>query len=261
MNLSTVLKLSRPIAVIDVETTGLNPDKDRICQIALTICYPVREPISWKSYINPEINIPLATTRVHGITDEMVKDAPTFAQLGPALAPKIINIDFLGYNVHFDLKFIRAEMRREKIDWDWEKNGSHVVDALRIFRIKDQRTLEVAYKKFVNAAGFDGAHDAGNDVAATAEVLAAQLILFDDIPRTVPELSDYCFPKNPDSIDKTGKLVWKGDVACINFGKWTGTSLKDLNAGYINWVLNNDFPEDFKEYLRRALNGQYPVKN
>lgn len=262
MNLATILSLTRPLAVLDLETTGLYAERDRVVQIGLTIHYPTREPISWQSLVNPEIKIPKESLIVHKITDEMVADAPTFKVIAPALAPKLTKVDFLGYNVHFDLKFLRAEMKRAGVDWDWEVNESLVIDALKIFRLKDPRNLEAAFKKYVPEEDADfGAHDAGRDVAATAKVFAGQLKVYKDLPKTIPELADVCFPKVYNSVDKTGKFVWKDGKCCINFGKFKDTPLDQLNSGYMKWVLSNDFPADVKEIMEKALIGQFPVKN
>lgn len=256
--LRTILELERPIAVLDLETTGLNPKVDRIIQIGLTIHYVHKDPIAWSSLIDPEI--PIMNADKHGITDDDVLGSPTFADLAAELAARLLVVDIAGYNVTFDINFMRAEMERAKVDWPWE---NHVVDALNIFRKKHPHNLTNAYKHYVNPEGFEGAHDAGNDVLATTEVLYYQLSKHEDLPRRVAELSEFCFekkPKDPSFIDDAGKFAWVGDVPTVNFGKWKGTPLKDLNRGYLTWMSNGEFAPDTKAIVNDALSKKYPTK-
>ena len=259
--LHQILTLERPLVVIDLEATGSNPLTDRIVQIAITMYRADKDPIEWVQVINPEMTIPAETIAVHRITNEMAAEAPTLRSMAAELARKALtNVDFSGHNVTFDLRLLRAEMQRCSVPWDWEKNGSLIVDTLRIYQIVDPRTLTAAYQRFCKKP-LEGAHDAGVDVRATTEVLMAQLEEFPNIPRTVPELAAYCFPRRADSIDRGGKIVWKNGVACIGFGKYGGQSLEVLsktNKGYLNWILKSDFPPDMKKIITNALAGIYP---
>jgi len=242
---------------LDLETTGINPEEDRIVQIAITIHYAHRDPIAWSSLINPEI--PILNTKNHNITDDDVVNAPTFKQIAPALAPKILNVDICGYNVKdFDIKFMRAEMKRAGVEWDWK---GHVIDPLFIYRLKFGHTLTNAYKTYVSKEGFKGAHDAQNDVRATEEVLAAQLNLHQDLPRTVKDLSDFCFPHPVNAVDAAGKFIWVGNDCAINFGKHRGKLIKILPRYYLQWIIDNDFPEDVKIICRSAIKGVFIQKD
>ncbi len=247
--LNQILQLVRPLAVLDLETTGLNAETDRIIQVGMTMHYPDKDPIVYVSLINPEC--PIKNTGSHKITDEDVVDSPKFRELAA-------NADIAGHNVAgFDVGFFKAEMKRAGIDWKWD---NHIIDTLNICRIMIPHTLENAYKRFVNVQGFGGAHDAGNDVAACQEILYAQLIEFRDMPRTVPELSEFCFKKK-DGIDKTGKFIWKDGEACINFGKHRGKPLREVDRGYLTWMINTDnFPDDAILICGDALKGIYPKK-
>lgn len=261
--LNKILKLERPLAFVDLETTGINPNKDRIIQIAITIHYLHRDPIAWSTLVDPEI--PIKNFGQHNITDEDVKGMPVFGQIAPALAPKINNVDFAGHNVDFDLRFLKAEMTRANVYWNWQ---GYIIDTCQICRIKIPHTLNNAYKRFVDPKGIplkedgsQGAHDAANDVAATEKILYAQLLEFEDLPRTVKELAEVCINRNKDSIDKSGKFIWIGDEACINFGKHKGTPLRNVSKDYLVWMINTpNFPEDAILIAGDALKGKYPVK-
>lgn len=256
--LNKVLRLERSLAVLDLETTGLDPEKDRIVQIALTIHYVNRDPIAWSSLINP--GIPILNTKNHSICDADVVDKPTFERVAPALAPKLLNVDFCGYNVDFDIRFIRAGFKRHNVDWPW---SGFVIDPLHIYRMRHGHTLTNAYKRYVDPAGFQGAHDAGNDVRATEQVLVAQLNEYQDLPRTVKDLSSFCFPHPENAVDKAGKFVWVGKDCAFNFGaKHRGKLLKDPSVrSYLRWMSTADFADDVMEIVVNALQGIYPEKD
>jgi len=244
--------------VLDLETTGTHVDHDRIVQIAITMHSATKPPIAWKSLVNPGVDIHADAIAVHGIKNDDVKDAPTFRTMAPKLFSVLVNCDFCGYNVEFDLKMLRSEFRRAGRDWDWEQTGD-VIDAYRIYQIAEPRRLSDAYERFLGKK-FEDAHDAGADVEAATDILAHQLQEFTDIPRTVSALSAYCFPRNPNFVDKRGKIVWRGNEACINFGRHSGTSLRLMEKGYLTWMLNGDFPADTKDIIRKAAAGEYPER-
>jgi len=254
--LNKILRLERNLAIIDLETTGLNPEVDRIIQIAVTIHYVDRDPIAWSSLINPCIRI---LNNQHGITDADVADKPRFEQLAPALAPKITNVDLMGYNVSFDIGFMKAEMKRAGVDWGWQ---GFVIDPLHIYKMRQGHTLSNAYKHYCNPKGFEGAHDAGADVKATEEVLIGQFRHYPDLPRTVKELSSFCFPHPENSVDEKGRFVWINGKVAFNFGKFRGMLLEDPECrGYLNWMINKgDFSDEVKEIAQDVLDGNPPVK-
>lgn len=259
MQLNELLRLERPLVIFDLETTGLDPNRDRIIQLAMTMHYPApKEAIAFSTLVNPEM--PIRNQGSHHITDADVKDAPKFKDLAPDIAKKVLDVDLAGHNAgNFDIKFMFAEMRRAGVPWDWK---GHMVDTLAICRIKTPHTLANAYKRFVNIEGFKGAHDAGNDVEACGAVLAGQLKEFSDLPRTVKELAEFCLNRPTNAVDKEGKLVWndKGE-ACLTFGKWKGTPLHRVDPSYIVWAINNaNFPDDVVVIFGNALKKIYPSK-
>lgn len=261
--LNQILLLERPLAILDCETTGLSPEVDRIIQIAITIHYPDKDPIPWASLINP--GIPIANHEHHGITDEHVKDAPSFQEHAEGLANYILASDIGGYNVLFDIGFLKAEMKRAGIAFEWK---GHVIDPLLIYKIKRGHTLSNAYLEYGGENGepintpFEDAHDASADVRATEIVLRGQLLRHTNLPRTVAELAGFCFPRNENSIDETGKFIWVNGEAAFNFGKWRGKLLKDRQVrGYLGWIANvGEFSEEVKEIAQDALDGVFPEK-
>jgi DNA polymerase-3 subunit epsilon len=264
--LNKILNLTRPLAILDCETTGLNPEVDRIFQLAVHFHYPIelgREPREWSTLFNPEI--PILNSEHHGFTDEDVKDAPVFKHFSNDLARYLLDSDVGGYNVAFDISFIKAEMKRAEVAFPWE---GFIIDPLQIYKIQRGHTLTNAFLEYGGENGqptnipFDNAHDAGADVKATEIVLRGQLLRHSNLPRTVGELSNFCFPRNANAIDQTGKFVWLGEDAAFNFGKWRGKLLKDRAVrGYLHWIANvGEFTPEVKEIAQDALDGIFPVK-
>ena len=261
INLATVLRLTRPLTELDLETTGKNPDEDRIVQINITRHYPDQDPVSWTSYINPRRPMPPETTARNHITDEMLADAPPFARYAEGLAAKLADTDYAGYNVAFDLRVLRAEFRRRLIDWDWTKTDACLICSMRLYHLKHPRDLTAAYKEYVDPAGFEDAHDAERDVRATEAVLAGQLARHPDLPRTVAELSDACYPQEPEWVDRSGRIMWRYREAAIGFGKHMNTPLRTMNKDYLKWMLRSDFAADTKAIVQAALEGRFPKKD
>lgn len=269
INLGSILQLTRPLTVFDLETTGNNPDIDRIWQMSITQHYATREPIRWTSYIRPGIPIPpelIERMKIHVDVLTAIEHAPPFSHYASDLVKKVFHdTDYAGHNILFDLRVVRAELNRLKIDWDWTRTDANVICTLRIYQTKNPRDLQAAYKEYVDPTGFEGAHDAGNDVAATEEVLVGQLTRHPEIPRTIPELAKFCFPKDPDWICQTNHLVWRHGEATIGFGKHNGTTLREMverRRDYLeNFILANNFPADVQEVVRRAIAGEFPARD
>ena len=258
--LNQVLQLTRPLALLDLETTGVNPAKDRIIQIAIEMHYPDKDPVKWVSFVNPEISF---ITVGHSITPEMVKDAPRFADLAESLARSLAGADIMGHNIDsFDVKVLKAEFERAGIKWEWD---GLPLDTLHICRTLDGHTLENAYKRYVDRAGFQGAHDAGNDISACLQVFLGQLKTFPDLPRTVEEIYTFLNPpkkKEPNWIDADGKIIWQDGVPCLSFGKWKGVALDKVQRGYFTWMIGSgSFSDEVILILGDVLKGKLPTKN
>ena len=92
------LNLRKPLIFFDLETTGLNIMTDRIVEIAYLKVYPNGNEESKKMRINPGMHIPEESTEVHHISDEDVKDCPTFKQVAQSIANDFKGCDIAGYN-------------------------------------------------------------------------------------------------------------------------------------------------------------------
>ena len=243
------LKLHKPLCTFDLETTGTNVGKDRIVEICILKVNPdaSRETKTW--LVNPEMPIPPATTEIHGISDEDVKDAPTFREIAPKIMEMIKGCDLAGFNSNrFDVPLLAEELLRAEIDFDLANH--RLVDAQTIYHKKEPRNLGAAYqfyckKELVNA------HSAEADVLATFEVLDAQVGHYDDIPNDIAGLSEFSYHNK--FADLAGFIGFDQEgVEIFTFGKYKGQKVKEVfqkDLGYYGWIQNADFPLYTKKVL------------
>lgn len=243
------MKINRPIVFFDLETTGISTTKDRIVQIACVKIDLDGNKEEKKLLINPLIPIPKEATDVHGISDEMVKDAPLFKNISKALYFFFKDCDIAGYNSdNFDVPLLTEEFARVGINFlDWEYN---LVDVLKHERLLHSNKLADVYKRYTGK-DLDGAHDALNDVRATVEILFHQI---EGKPEITPEEIDALCQGENKRFDIAGKAYYdKEGIVRWSFGKNINQPvLQDYQ--YLNWVLNNDFPSESKNKLRTLKN-------
>ena len=243
------LNLKNPLIFFDLETTGMNIASDRIVEISYLKVYPDQcEEV--KTYrVNPTIPIPKEVTAIHGISDEDVKDAPTFGEIAKTLVNSFEGCDFAGYNSNkFDLPLLAEEFIRANIDFDLKKRK--VIDVQVIFYKREQRTLSAAYQFYCDKDLTD-AHSAEADTRATYEVLRAQLDRYSDLPNNVDQLSEYSAQTR--TVDFVGRIVYNDkDEETFNFGKYKGQTVVSVLArdpSYYTWMMNGDFPLYTKNVL------------
>ncbi|MFA6316800.1 MAG: 3'-5' exonuclease [Elusimicrobiota bacterium] len=257
------LKLERPIVFFDLETTGVSFSEDRIVDVALLKRHPDGREESFESLVNPGISIPAEATAIHHISNEMVRDAPTFRVLAPKLLELFDASDFGGFGVsRFDLPMLAAEFKRNGFLWSIE--GRRVVDAMKIFHKMEPRTLTAAFK-FYCGKGLEGAHRASADAKASAEVFWAQLERYPDLPKDLPGLHEFCTSMDLKFVDPEGKFVWsKDNRACFNFGKYRLVPLDSVakrDPSYLMWLAGaKGTSAEVTEICTNALRGRYPIK-
>lgn len=243
------ISITRPLICLDLETTGVHARTDRIVQIGLIKAYPDGRETAWKTLVNPTIPIPPEVTRdCHGISDRDVANAPPFRDLAPKLAKGFMNCDLTGFNVKFDRGFMIEEFRRCGIQLVAGLLDGEVVDSYRIFQAKEKRDLEAAVRFYLGEEMTD-AHDAMADARYALRVLAAEVKRY-SLPNTLAGISA-AFEKAGDKYD--GKIIVKNGVLCLNFGKWAGTPLKQIERSYLSWVLSKDFPASVKQAIMEIL--------
>ena len=273
------LNLTRPLIVFDLETTGLDFIRDRIIQISYIKVSPDGTEERENIFVNPEKPIPHEVVELTGITDDDVKDAPTFKTIAPQLCEKFKGCDFAGYNSnHFDIPMLAEEFLRAGIDFDFSK--VRLIDAQTIFHKMERRNLAAAYKFYCGRKMEEDftAHRADEDTEATYRVLMGELDKYapgvqEEPDRVLENDMDYLaeFSKQNDNVDFAGRIVWKPvigadgkpvldadgkeqKVEVFNFGKYKGRPVADVlrtDIGYYSWMMGGDFTFNTKQVLTR----------
>ncbi len=246
------LKLKRPIAFFDLETTGINVAKDRITEIAILKISPNGKQESLTMRINPTIPISPEAVEITGITDDDLKDCPKFPEVGKEIYAFIDGCDLGGYNSNrFDIPLLAEEFLRADIDFDLSKRRH--VDVQVIFHKMEQRTLSAAYK-FYCGKELTNAHAAEADTLATYEVLKGQLDMYsEELENDIDKLDK--FSKQSRNVDFAGKVALdENDVEVFNFGKHKGVPVREVftkEPNYYKWMMGADFPL----YTKKILTG------
>lgn len=255
-----MLKITRPLAFIDLETTGVNLGTDRIVEIAIIKILPDGNKSTKRKIINPGIPIPKAASDVHGITDELVKDAPTFEQVARELKQMLDGCDIGGYNSNrFDVPLLVEEFLRAGVEFDMK--GRKLVDVQNIFHKMEQRTLTAAYKFFCNKT-LEGAHSAEADASATHEVLLAQLEKYPELGNTLDSINKAI--GEDIIVDFARRFIMENGVEIFNFGKYKGQGVAEVlkkEPQYYDWMMRGDFPQHTKQKLTEIFTRSKLNKN
>jgi DNA polymerase III subunit epsilon len=248
-----MLKLTRPLAIIDLETTGVNLATDRIIEIGMVKILADGNKSVKRKLINPEMPIPAGATEVHGITDEMVRDAPSFKQVAHEIRQFLDGCDLAGYNSNrFDIPMLMEEFLRVEVEFDMK--GRKLVDVQKIFHMMEQRTLGAAYKFYCQKT-LDGAHSAEVDATATLEILQAQVDRYPQIGNTLDSILK--FIGDDVIVDFARRFVMEKGVEVFNFGKHKGRPVADVlksEPQYYDWMMKGDFPLHTKAKLTEIYN-------
>ncbi len=274
------LNLTKPLVVFDLETTGLDLAKARIIQISYIKVYPDGSEERDNKLINPEEPIPPFITQLTGVSDEDVKDKPTFKELAAKLAKTFTGCDFAGFNSNgYDIPLLAEEFLRAGIDFDFSK--CRMIDAMNIFRKMERRNLASAYKFYCGRKMEEDfeAHRADQDTEATYRVLMGELDKYapganpDEPEKVLENNMDFLheFSKMNKNVDFAGRIVWaemkdaQGQpvldaegkpkmIETFNFGKYKGMPVVDAlqrDPGYYGWILGGDFTYNTKQVLTR----------
>jgi len=249
------LKLTRPLAFLDLETTGIKVATDRIVEICILRVEPDGKTALKTLRLNPEMEIPWEATAIHGITNADVKNCPTFGEVARELADLLDSCDLAGYNSnHFDVPLLVEEFLRAEIDFDLR--GRRLVDVQNIFHRMEPRNLSAAFK-FYCQKELANAHSAEADTLATYEILKAQLDKYNEteykdrdgnitkpVVNDIRALSD--FSNQSQNVDLVGHIVFNArQEEVFNFGKHKGKRVADVfraEPSYYDWIMKSEFP-------------------
>jgi len=242
------LTLMRPLAVIDLESTGTDVRNDRIIEIAVVTLFPDGSNNSFVRRVNPEQPIPQAATEVHGIRDCDVAGCPTFAAIAPELLASIDRCDMAGFGiVSFDLPMLIAEFART--GRTFRMSGRAVLDALTIYRRREPRDLTAAVRFYLGTER-TAAHTGHADAVSALRVLDAQVSRY-GLPRTPAELHTATV-----EVDLAGNFRRSSEGVVFGFGKHRGRPLARVAADdpdYLRWVLRQSFLDDARALVLAAL--------
>lgn len=265
------INISKPLIVFDLETTGLDLVNDRIIQISYIKIHPDGKEERDNIYLNPGKGIPQDVTTLTGISNDDVKDCPSFKDVASELSVTFRNCDFAGFNSnHFDIPMLAEEFLRAGIDFDF--SHCRMIDAQTIFHKMERRNLSAAYKFYCGRKMEDdfNAHRADQDTEATYRILMGELDMYNPetqadpekhLPNDIDVLAE--FSKLNDFVDFAGRIVWKEETGkdgnkvrheVFNFGKYKGQPVSDVlkrDPGYFSWILNGDFTYNTKQVLTR----------
>ncbi len=245
------LKLERPIIFFDLETTGVDITRDRIVEISMLKVLPDGTEEVKTRRINPEMPIPADATAVHHITDDDVKDCPTFRQIARSLKAFMEECDFGGFNSNrFDLPLLVEEFFRVGVEVDFSQ--ARFIDVQNIFHKREERTLVAAYRFYCDKE-LTAAHAAEADTRATYEVLLGQLERYSDLANDVESLAEYSTRSR--TADYAGRIGFDdAGKEIFLFGKYKGQRVEELfrrEPSYFDWMMNGDFTRNTKSVIEK----------
>lgn len=250
------MALNAPLFVYDLETTGNDPLSDYIISMSYMLVRPGENtPDAVTFLVNPGVEIPEASTAIHGISDADVADKPRFDHFAPQVAqilddPEII---LCGYNNrYFDDVVLERELRDAGFPKDLFAKPS--LDLYALWRRGESRSLGGAVRRFLGRE-LENAHSAEADTRAVADLLPVMSEAFaQTLPDSAEALNAALFPEQASWVDRHGKITRneQGEPA-LSFGKNKGIALKSLEKSYLQWMMNADFPDDTKAVIARYL--------
>ena len=255
------MKLRHTLIVFDLETTGTWVEKDRIVEIGMIKCLPDGSREQYVKRVNPGIPIPGYVSRLIGITDKDVQDAPWFRDIATDALSFIGDADMAGFNLErFDLRVLQREMADAGLQFSWQDRT--IYDAQKIYHVNEKRDLMAGYKFYCNKK-LIGAHSALVDSQATLEILEAQAKKYNVEDEFIEALQRFDYEQSDDYFDAKRRFRWWNRQLYPMFGKYAKKySLREIariDKEYLEWILRKNFSDDVKIMIEGVLNGQYPI--
>ncbi|MFC1807708.1 3'-5' exonuclease [Candidatus Omnitrophota bacterium] len=254
------MKLSRPLITLDLEATGTWIEKDKIVEVGMIRSMPDGSRLDYVKRVNPGISIPEVVSKIIGIKDEDVKDAPSFRDLAQEILDFIGDADIAGFNVErFDLPLLEREISDAGLIFEWKSRTMY--DAQKVFHIHEKRDLTAAYQ-FYCGKELHNAHTALGDAEATLEIIRQQVGRYGKGDDNVESLQDFDYERSSSFYDKDRRFCWWNGELYPMFGKHAKrASLKEMvkkDRRYLEWMLSKDFSPEVQQLIADALNGKFP---
>ena len=188
------MKISRPLVILDLETTGTWVEKDKIVEIGLIKLMSDGTRLDYIKRVNPGMPIPPNVTRIINITDADVKDKPRFENIAKEALSFLGDSDLAGFNIlRFDLPLLEREFYEAKLDFHWRDRN--IYDAQKIYHIHEKRDLMAAYLLYCGKK-IENAHSALNDADATMDILNAQIEKYGSVDLGIESLKDIDYERS-----------------------------------------------------------------
>lgn len=254
------MKISRPLVILDLETTGTWVEKDRIVEIGLIKLMPDGTRLDYMQRVNPGMPIPPNVTRIINITDADVKDKPYFKEIAKDALSFLGDSDLGGFNIlRFDLPLLEREFYEAKLNFHWRDRD--IYDAQKIYHIHEKRDLMAAYLLYCGKK-LENAHSALSDAEATMDIIDAQVRKYGSAESGIESLKDIDYERSNDYFDKERKFCWWNGQLYPTFGKHGKKKhIKDIardDPEYLEWILTKDFDNEVKAMIQKVLDGQFP---
>ncbi len=257
-----MMQLKRPLAMLDLETTGTWIERDRIIEIGIVRCEPDGTRREYDQRINPGMPISSEVTALTGISNDDVKDAPRFKEVAPVVLEMLKDADIGGFNVErFDVPLLAREFADNGFSFAWQ--GRTIYDAQKVYHLNEKRDLTAAYAFYCHKE-LDGAHSALADTRATLEVLEAQVVKYGKGSESLESLGSFDYKILGDFFGLERKFRWWNGELYMMFGKYAGKMpLKEVaknDPRYLEWILSANFSDEVKELVGGALEGHFPSR-
>jgi len=254
------VKITKPLVVFDLETTGTWIEKDRIVEIGMVKLLPDGTRYDYVKRVNPGMPIPINVSRIIDITDEDVKDAPSFKEIAKEVIEFIGDADLGGFNIQrFDIPLLERELHGVGIVFKWKERD--IYDAQKVYHIHEKRDLTAAYQLYCKK-DLTNAHTALGDAEATVEIFESQIRKYGQEEVGVESLKDFDYEQKSAYFDKERKFCWWNGNLYPEFGKYRRKKhIKDIaknDRSYLEWVFTADFSDEIKAMVGDALRGEFP---
>ena len=252
----SLLQLERPLAVIDLESTGLRPETARIVRVSILLVTEDGAQTLRSELVNPGLPVPPGATAVHGISDEDVADRPLFRAYARALAKTLGDCDLAGFGIErFHLPLLQAEFRRAGVEFSVE--GRAVIDTMAIFHRLEPRDFPAAFTRYAGDGTLPD-RKSGSRAGAVLAILLGELAAEPDLPRDAVALAQWSRGVDEDAVDPEGRFVKaeSGDIL-FNFGQYRGEAVDEIvkrDFEYLEWIATNSkFGAGARKIAERAV--------
>ena len=257
------MNVTKPLVVLDLETTGTWIEKDRVIEIAMIKVTSGGQKEIYSSKVNPCMPIPAVVTELTGISDAQVKDAPAFGVIAAKVSAFIGDADVGGFSLErFDLPLLAREMTEAGVKFEWQNRA--IYDAQKIYHLHERRDLFAAFAFYCRQELKD-AHSALADTQATLAILEEQVKRYGKGSEDIEALKEFDYKPSSEYFDGDRKFRWWNGDLYMTFGKYAKKEplrvIAQKDPQYLQWILDKDFSDDIKAMVQAVINGRHPKQN